>query len=48
MTYTDLTQNLNAMNLLWAFDLKPDIDTNGNPIPMDTFAYTKVGIFLNN
>ncbi|KAJ7359848.1 cytochrome P450 [Mycena albidolilacea] len=33
--------NLNAMNLLWAFDLKPDIDTNGNQIPVDTFAYTK-------
>ncbi|KAJ7359853.1 cytochrome P450 [Mycena albidolilacea] len=34
-------RNLNAMNLLWAFDFKPDIDTNGNPIPVDTFAYTK-------
>ncbi|KAJ7859327.1 cytochrome P450 [Mycena olivaceomarginata] len=33
--------NLNAMNLLWAFDLKPDIDTNGNPIPVDIFAYRK-------
>jgi hypothetical protein len=45
MTYTDLTQNLNAMNLLWAFDFKPDIDTNGNPIPVDIFAYRNVGIF---
>ncbi|KAJ7359864.1 cytochrome P450 [Mycena albidolilacea] len=33
--------NLNAMNLLWAFDFKPDIDTNGNPIPVDIFAYRK-------
>ncbi|KAJ7807024.1 cytochrome P450 [Mycena olivaceomarginata] len=31
--------NLNAMNLLWAFDFKPDIDSNGNPIPVDIFAY---------
>jgi hypothetical protein len=44
MTYTDLTQNLNVMNLLWAFDFKSDIDTNGDPIPVDTFAYRKVGI----
>ncbi|KAJ7359897.1 cytochrome P450 [Mycena albidolilacea] len=39
-----LAQNsidLNVMNLLWAFNLKPDIDTNGNPIPVDTFAYRK-------
>jgi hypothetical protein len=45
VTYTDLPQNLNAMNLLWAFDFKPDIDTNGNPIPADIFAYRKVGMF---
>ncbi|KAJ7859331.1 cytochrome P450 [Mycena olivaceomarginata] len=32
-------QNLNAMNLLWAFDFKPDIDSNGNTIPVDIFAY---------
>ncbi|KAJ7312237.1 cytochrome P450 [Mycena albidolilacea] len=33
--------NLNAMNLLWAFDFKPDIDMNGNTIPVDIFAYRK-------
>ncbi|KAJ7359893.1 cytochrome P450 [Mycena albidolilacea] len=33
--------NLNTMNLLWAFDFKPDMDTNGNPIPVDIFAYRK-------
>ncbi|KAJ7805424.1 cytochrome P450 [Mycena olivaceomarginata] len=33
--------NLNAMNLLWAFDFKPDIDMNGDPIPADIFAYRK-------
>ncbi|KAJ7869854.1 cytochrome P450 [Mycena olivaceomarginata] len=37
--------NLNVMNLLWAFDFKSDIDTNGDPIPVDTFAYRKVGNF---
>ncbi|KAJ7898542.1 cytochrome P450 [Mycena olivaceomarginata] len=32
--------NLNAMNLLWAFDFKPDINADGNPITVDTAAYT--------
>ncbi|KAJ7844919.1 cytochrome P450 [Mycena olivaceomarginata] len=32
--------NLNTMNLLWAFDFKPDIDMDGNPIMVDTAAYT--------
>ncbi|KAF8191110.1 cytochrome P450 [Mycena galopus ATCC 62051] len=33
--------NINTMNLLWAFDFKPDFDADGNPIAMDTLAYTK-------
>ncbi|KAJ7359900.1 cytochrome P450, partial [Mycena albidolilacea] len=33
--------NLNAMNLLWAFDFKPDIDINGHAIPVDIFACRK-------
>jgi len=32
--------NINAMNLLWAFDFKSDIDADGNPIAVDTAAYT--------
>ncbi|KAF7333382.1 putative cytochrome P450 [Mycena venus] len=35
--------NINAMNLLWAFDFKPDIDADGNPIMVDTTAY-KTGL----
>ncbi|KAJ7898660.1 cytochrome P450 [Mycena olivaceomarginata] len=31
--------NLNVMNLLWAFNFEHDIDTNGNLIPVDIFAY---------
>ncbi|KAF7333337.1 putative cytochrome P450 [Mycena venus] len=33
--------NINAMNLLWAFDFKPDIDADGKPITVDTAAYVK-------
>ncbi|KAJ7890000.1 cytochrome P450 [Mycena leptocephala] len=33
--------NLNAMNLVWAFNFHPDIDADGNPVPANTFAYTK-------
>jgi hypothetical protein len=32
------------MNLLWAFNFKPDIDADSNPITMDTAAYTTVDI----
>jgi hypothetical protein len=35
-----LPQNLNVMNLLWAFNF----DTNGNLVPVDIFAYEQVGI----
>ncbi|KAJ7637643.1 cytochrome P450 [Mycena polygramma] len=31
--------NINVMNLLWAFDIKPETDAAGKPIPIDTFAY---------
>ncbi|KAF7366196.1 putative cytochrome P450 [Mycena venus] len=31
--------NINVMNLLWAFDVKPETDAAGNPIPVDTLAY---------
>ncbi|KAJ7305654.1 cytochrome P450 [Mycena albidolilacea] len=34
-------RNLNAMNLLWAFDFKPDIGINGHPILVDIFACRK-------
>jgi hypothetical protein len=30
------------MNLLWAFNFRPDIDVHGNPVPVDTWAYRKV------
>ncbi|KAJ6594846.1 cytochrome P450 [Mycena capillaripes] len=33
--------NINAMNLLWAFDFKPALDADGNPVPPDIFAYNK-------
>ncbi|KAF7336322.1 putative cytochrome P450 [Mycena venus] len=33
--------NINAMNLVWAFNFNPDIGADGNPIPSDTGAYTK-------
>ncbi|KAJ7914752.1 cytochrome P450 [Mycena leptocephala] len=33
--------NINVMNLVWAFDFNPDIDSDGNLIPADTFAYRK-------
>ncbi|KAJ7767964.1 cytochrome P450 [Mycena maculata] len=33
--------NLNAMNLIWAFDFNTDIDADGRPIELDTFAYAK-------
>ncbi|KAF7333381.1 Cytochrome p450 [Mycena venus] len=29
---TIFVNNINAINLLWAFDFKPDIDADGNPI----------------
>ncbi|KAJ7657270.1 cytochrome P450 [Mycena polygramma] len=31
--------NINVMNFLWAFDLNPAIDADGNPVPVDTLAY---------
>ncbi|KAK7052035.1 putative cytochrome P450 [Favolaschia claudopus] len=33
--------NINAMNFVWAFNFTPDTDTQGNPIHLDTFDYTK-------
>ncbi|KAJ7202055.1 cytochrome P450 [Mycena pura] len=33
--------NINAMNLVWAFDFKTDTDASGNPIEVDTFDYQK-------
>jgi hypothetical protein len=36
-------QNLNVMNLLWAFDFNKDIDSNGNPVEVDTMDYLPVG-----
>ncbi|KAJ7916803.1 cytochrome P450 [Mycena leptocephala] len=33
------TINLNVMNLLWAFDFNKDIDSNGNPVEVDTMDY---------
>ncbi|KAJ6584471.1 cytochrome P450 [Mycena capillaripes] len=33
--------NLNAVNFLWAFNFKPDIDADGNSVPPDTWAYNK-------
>ncbi|KAJ6564685.1 cytochrome P450 [Mycena capillaripes] len=33
--------NLNTMNLLWAFDFKPALDANGNPVAPDIWAYNK-------
>ncbi|KAJ7234771.1 cytochrome P450 [Mycena haematopus] len=33
--------NLNAMNLVWAFDFKTDTDADGNSIKLDTFDYQK-------
>jgi hypothetical protein len=37
-----LLQNINTMNLIWAFNFSPDIDAEGNPIPVNTVAYKKV------
>ncbi|KAF8130948.1 cytochrome P450 [Mycena galopus ATCC 62051] len=31
--------NINTMNLIWAFNFKPEIDAEGHPVPVDTFAY---------
>ncbi|KAK7052024.1 putative cytochrome P450 [Favolaschia claudopus] len=31
--------NINAMNLIWAFNLSSPTDTNGNSISVDTFKY---------
>ncbi|KAK6995986.1 putative cytochrome P450 [Favolaschia claudopus] len=33
--------NINTMNLLWAFKFLPAVDSNGIPIPVDTWAYSK-------
>ncbi|KAJ7471393.1 cytochrome P450 [Mycena galericulata] len=33
--------NINAMNLIWAFNFESDIDAEGNPIKADTSAYLK-------
>jgi len=33
--------NINAINLLWAFDFTPDIDAAGNRVPADTWAYNE-------
>ncbi|KAJ7779139.1 cytochrome P450 [Mycena metata] len=33
--------NINAMNLVWAFNFSPETDEEGNPIKLDTFAYQK-------
>ncbi|KAJ7276612.1 cytochrome P450 [Mycena rebaudengoi] len=33
--------NINAMNLVWAFNFKTDTDSNGNPVKLDTFNYQK-------
>ncbi|KAF8176366.1 cytochrome P450, partial [Mycena galopus ATCC 62051] len=33
--------NLNAMNLVWAFDFTTDTDADGNAIKLDTFDYEK-------
>jgi hypothetical protein len=30
------------MNLLWAFDFDKDIDSNGNPVEVDTMDYLPV------
>ncbi|KAJ7445958.1 cytochrome P450 [Mycena galericulata] len=37
-------QNINAMNLVWAFNFESDIDADGNPVKADTSqaAYVKV------
>jgi hypothetical protein len=34
--------NINAMNLVWAFNFETDTDSGGNPIKLDTFDYQKV------
>ncbi|KAJ6535764.1 hypothetical protein B0H19DRAFT_1184136, partial [Mycena capillaripes] len=36
---TAIQQNLNTMSLLWAFDFKPALDANGNPVAPDIWAY---------
>ncbi|KAJ6569170.1 cytochrome P450 [Mycena capillaripes] len=33
--------NINVMNLVWAFNVSPDIDADGNPVPVDILAYKK-------
>lgn len=34
---------VNTMNLIWAFDFGPEIDSEtGKPMPVDTFNYAKV------
>ncbi|KAJ7279289.1 cytochrome P450 [Mycena rebaudengoi] len=33
--------NINAMNLVWAFNFETDTDSNGNPVKLDTFDYYK-------
>ncbi|KAF7328682.1 putative cytochrome P450 [Mycena sanguinolenta] len=33
--------NLNAMNLVWAFNFTADTDAGGNPIKLDTFDYER-------
>ncbi|KAJ7603367.1 cytochrome P450 [Roridomyces roridus] len=33
--------NINTMNLIWAFNFTPPLDTTGNPIQPDLFAYMK-------
>ncbi|KAJ7312979.1 cytochrome P450 [Mycena albidolilacea] len=33
--------NINAMNLVWAFNFTTDTDAEGNPIELDTFDYQK-------
>ncbi|KAJ7677851.1 cytochrome P450 [Mycena polygramma] len=34
-----VVQNLNVMNLLWAFNFNEDVDVEGNPIELDTMDY---------
>ncbi|KAJ7677806.1 cytochrome P450 [Mycena polygramma] len=38
--------NLNAMNLVWAFNFAAQKDAAGNPVELDTFAYQK-GLLTN-
>jgi hypothetical protein len=35
---------INTMNLLWAFDFKPEVDPDsGKPFPVDIFNFLDVG-----